>query len=229
MVRLLRYNLVLVILFSGIFSVSAQVIYTTEAGAYGGASYFIGDVDKKMLAGMKQDWGLTLRYVFNQRIALHADFHRTTTGGEYGSAFPALFPETFKLNHQVNFADLTMAFNFFDYGYLEHVMYSSNITPYIFGGLGAFGFQEPDGNYAFGATIPFGLGVKIRLTPRLHLNAKWTHRLITGSDRVEGRDELNDPFRLNGSNRLNRDGLGGFSIGFSVGLTQRDCDCQNYQ
>lgn len=229
MARLLRYKLAFLILFSGIFPVEAQVMYTTELGVYGGASYFTGDVDKKMLSGMQQDWGLTLRYVFNQRIALHADFHRTKIAGNHESSYPALFSETFQLNQQVNFADLTMAVNFFDYGYLEHVMYSTNITPYIFGGIGAFGFQETAGEFKVGATIPVGMGVKVRLTPRLHLNAKWTHRLITGSDRLEGRDELNDPFRLNGSNRLNRDGAGSFSIGLSVGLTQRDCDCQNYQ
>lgn len=226
--RLFRIILLIAVTTIGKVSVSAQMMYTTEAGVYGGASYVTGDVAKKPLEGMQADWGLTFRYVFNQRIALHVDYHQTHFEGNFQTEYPALYPGNYQLNNQVSMLDLTMAFNFFDYGYLEHVMYSSNITPYLFGGIGVIGF--PSNSYPkLAFTLPFGLGVKIRLSPRLHLNTQWTHRLLSGTDNAEGVDELNDPLRLNGSNRLNRDSWGSFSIGISVGLTQRDCQCQKYQ
>jgi len=228
MARLIRNIVVLVMVITAKVSVTAQMMYTTEVGVYGGVSYVAGDVNKKMLADMQQDWGLTFRYVFNQRIALHADYHQTQFGGSFETSYPALYPGTYQLSHRASLLDLTMAFNFFDYGYLEHVMYSTNITPYLFGGLGVIGFLS-DSNQKMGVTLPFGMGIKIRLSPRLHLNTQWTHRLLTGTDYAEGSNELDNPLQLNGSNRLNRDSWGSISIGLSIGLTQRDCQCQKYQ
>ncbi|MDD3196115.1 MAG: DUF6089 family protein [Paludibacter sp.] len=226
MTRFLKVSLILSVFFP--VSMFAQMIYTTEAGIYGGASYFSGDVSKNALEGMKGDVGLTLRYVFNQRISLHADYHQTRANGEFTSLYPAVYSETLEVNNPLRFLDVTMAFNFFDYGYLEHIMYSSNITPYLFAGIGGV-LLPAEATGKVSATLPYGIGIKVRLSPRLHLNAQWTQRLMLGSDRVEGRDEANNPLQLNGSNRFNNDGSGSLSIGISIGLTQRDCECQNYQ
>jgi hypothetical protein len=228
MVYFFRYSLLLAVFISGLLPVTAQMIYTTEAGIYGGTSYFSGDVNKAMLSGMQNDVGLTLRYVFNQRISLHADYHQTRAAGTYTSNYPGVYPDPLVVNNSVSLLDLTMAFNFFDYGYLEHVMYSSNITPYLFAGIGGVVYPQA-GTEQFGFTLPFGMGMKLRLSPRLHLNVQWTHRLFSGSDRIEGRDEMNNPLQLNGSNWLNNDNSGSLSIGISIGLTQRNCKCQNYQ
>lgn len=226
--RIFRILLVLALLITGRVSVSAQMIYTTEAGVYGGASYVSGDVSKKTLADMQTDWGLMFRYVINQRIAFHADYHHTQFKGGYTSHYPTLYPSEYVLNQQAEMLDLTLAFNFFDYGYLEHVMYSSNVTPYLYGGLGAIVFPD-DQLQKIALTLPFGLGVKVRLSPRVHLNTQWTHRLLTGTDKAEGNPDLNNPLKLNGNNRMNRDSWGSITIGISVGLTQRDCQCQKYQ
>ena len=223
-----RYSVLLAAFVTGLVSVSAQMIYTTEIGVYAGASYFTGDADKKMLAGMQEDMGLTMRYVFNQRIALHADYHRMKIGGTYTGNYPLIYPEEVQIDNRADLIDLTMAFNFFDYGFLEHVMYSSNVTPYLFAGIG--GIYYPLANRdKMSLSFPFGIGMKMRLTSRLHLNIQWTHRLLSGSDRIEGREEMNNPLFLNGTNRLNNDGAGSLNIGLSIGITQRNCKCQNYQ
>lgn len=228
MTGLIRSILVLTAMITSTGTASAQLLYTTEAGVYGGASYVTGDVSKKMLANLQPDWGLTFRYVFNQRIALHADYHHTRFTGSFENNYQAIYPGSYHVSHQARMLDLTMAFNFFDYGYLEHVMYSSNVTPYLFGGIGVIGFPD-DHNQKIALTLPFGMGLKIRLSPRLHLNAQWTHRLLSGTDKAEGNEDLDNPLQLNGSNRLNRDSWGSINIGISVGLIQRDCKCQSYQ
>ncbi len=228
MVRFFRYSILTVVFFTGILSVSAQLIYTTELGVNAGTSYFSGDVKKPLIAEMQEDIGLTFRYVFNQRIALHADYHQTRVVGAYTSLYPEVYPGSMTIDQPIGMLDLTMAFNFFDYGYLEHVMYSTNITPYLYGGVGALFLPQATSN-TVSATLPFGMGVKIRLNSRLHLNAQWTHRVLLGSDRIEGRNEMENPINLNGTNWLNNDRSGSLSIGISVGLTQRDCKCQNYQ
>jgi hypothetical protein len=228
MVRFFRYSILTAVFFSGMISVSAQMIYTTELGVHAGASYFSGDVKKPMLAGMQEDIGLTFRYVFNQRIALHADYHQTRARGAYSSFYPGVYPGELLLDNPMGLLDVTMAFNFFDYGYLEHVMYSTNVTPYLFGGVGAILLPQASRNQLT-TTLPFGIGVKVRLNSRLHLNTQWTHRVLLGNDRLEGKDELDNPLKLNGTNWLNNDRSGSITIGISVGLTQRDCKCQNYQ
>lgn len=229
MVYFLRYSLIAVVVMVSMISVRAQELYTTEAGVYGGASYFSGDAGKKTLSGMQADYGLTLRYVFNQRIALHADLHQLSAAGTYGSHYPAVYPGQVKVNNPASALDMTVAFNFFDYGYLDHVMYSSNITPYLFAGVGGIYFRNGNTGEKFGFTIPFGIGMKMKLSPRMHLNLQWTHRLLTSRDNLEGNREMNDPLYLNGSNRLNNDQAGSLSIGISIGLSRRNCDCHNYQ
>jgi hypothetical protein len=228
MTHLFRYIVLLAIVVASRIAAPAQMIYTTEAGFYGGGSYFTGDANKAVMTGMQQDLGLTFRYVFNQRIALHADYHQTKVAGSFASHFPGLYPETMQIDYPLSFVDVTMAFNFFDYGYLEHVMYSSNITPYLFTGIGGVLYPQAT-NERWGFTLPFGMGMKVRLSPRIHLNVQWTHRLFAGSDRIEGRDEMDNPLQLNGRNWLNNDNAGSLSVGISIGLTQRNCKCQNYQ
>lgn len=225
MLRVIRYFFILV-LFTAVGSVFSQQIFTTEIGVHGGGSYFIGDV-KTPAFDIKQDYGFTFRRLFNQRIALQADYNHTSIGGSYAQRFDSLFTADANLNQQINLLDLSFVFNFLDYGQLDHVLKSSNYSAYIFAGIGIVQQDKIDFNNVH-FSIPFGMGLKAKLAKRLHLNLQWTHRLML-YDRLEGQDYLDNPLGLNGSNYFNNDQVGTVTLGLSYGLFQRSCKCLNYK
>ena len=225
MLRLIRYFFTTVLLaFTG--SLCAQEIYTTEIGFHGGGSYFVGDVKAKK-SDYQPDYGVTFRYVFNQRLSFQADYNNTSILGDYVLPIENIYNPNVTINQQINTLDFTFAFNFFDYGQLDYVLMSSNHSAYLFGGVGLMQLQN-DNFSDLNFSIPFGMGYKFKLTERLHLNLQWTHRLML-ADNIEGLAQLDDPLQLNGSNILNNDHLGTVTIGLSYGLFRRKCKCLNYK
>ena len=225
MLRVIRYFFILIFLMA-VGSVSSQQIFTTEIGVHGGGSYFIGDV-KAQSFDFKQDYGLMFRHLFNQRIALQVDYNHTSIVGNYAQRFDSLFTVDANLNQQISLLDFSFVFNFLDYGQLDHVLKSSNYSAYLFAGVGIVQQDKIDFNNVH-FSIPFGVGFKVKLAKRLHLNLQWTHRLML-YDRLEGLDYLDNPLGLNGSNNYNNDQAGTVTMGVSYGLFQRNCKCLNYK
>lgn len=211
------------VIFTAVGNVYAQEIYTVEIGFHGGGSYFVGDVKAKSF-DVKPDYGLIFRYVFNQRLAIQADFNHTTIAGKYTGPVDALSNTNIEINQKINSTDFTLSFNFLDYGQLDYVLNSSNHSAYLFAGIGLMQLR----NNKLSFSIPAGFGYKFKLSKRLHLNLQWTHRLLL-SDNIEGQAELDNPLLLNGSNIFNNDHLGTLTVGFSYGLLRRRCKCLNYK
>ena len=225
MLRVIRYCIILLFL-TVVGNLFSQQIYTTELGIHGGGSYFIGDVKTKQFE-LKKDYGLTFRYLFNQRLSLQTDYNHTSIGGNYAQRFDSLFTAGANLNQQINMLDFSFVFNFLDYGQLDHVLKSSNYSAYLFAGLGIV--QQDKINFNnLNFSVPFGIGLKVKLAKRLHLNLQWTHRLML-YDRLEGQNYLDNPLGLNGTNNYNNDQAGNATIGLSYGLFQRNCKCLNYK
>lgn len=207
-------------------NLQAQEIYTTEIGLHGGGSYFLGDVKLKSL-DFQSDYGITFRYVFNQRLSLLADYHNTSISGDYVQPNENISSPNVTINQKLNTLDLAFAFNFMDYGQLDYILNSSNHSAYLFMGIGLI--QLPDNNISnLNFSIPVGFGYKFKLSNRLHLNLQWTHRLML-ADNIEGHVALNNPLQLNGTNKFNNDHLGTATIGLSYGLFRRKCKCLNYK
>ena len=225
MLRVIRYFFVLLLLTTA-GSMFSQQIYTTELGVHGGGSYFIGDV-KTPSFDSRPDFGFMYRRIFNQRIALQADYNQTSIGGKYSQRYDSLFTVVANLKQQINMLDISFVFNFLDYGQLDHVMNSSNYSTYIFAGIGVVQQDKLSFNN-LNFSIPVGIGFKVKLAKRLHLNLQWTHRLML-YDRLEGQDYLDDPLGLNGSNNYNNDQAGTVTLGLSYGLFLRSCKCLNYK
>ncbi|MEA4936044.1 MAG: DUF6089 family protein [Paludibacter sp.] len=207
-------------------SVLSQQIFTTEVGFHGGESYFIGDVKTK-LKDMKPDYGFTIRHLFNQRLSLQADFNHTSIKGSFNQHFDSIYTAVVDLNQEINMVDFSFVFNFLDYGQLDHVLKSSNYSAYLFAGIGLIQQDKADINH-LNFSVPFGMGFKMKLNKRLHMNLQWTHRLML-YDRLEGQNTLENPLGLNGSNIYNNDQAGTVTIGLSYGLFQRNCKCLNYK
>lgn len=225
MLRVIRYFIVAVFLMV-VGNLFSQQIFTTEIGFHGGGSYFIGDV-KTQLIDIRPDYGFTIRHLFNQRLSLQADFNQTSIGGSFQQHFDSLFTRDASLDQKINMLDFSFVFNFLDYGQLDHVLKSSNYSAYLFAGVGLVQQDKADFNH-LNFSIPFGVGFKVKLSKRLHLNLQWTHRLML-YDRLEGQDYLDNPLGLNGTNNYNNDQAGTATIGLSYGLFQRNCKCLNYK
>lgn len=225
MLRVIRY-LVIPVLIMAVESVFSQQIFTTELGFHGGESYFIGDV-RSGLKDYRPDYGFTIRHLFNQRLSLQADFHHTSINGSFKQHYDSLFTSSANLDNKINMLDFSFVFNFLDYGQLDHVLKSSNYSAYLFAGVGVVLENKIDLS-KLNYSVPFGIGFKVKLSKRLHLNMQWTHRLML-YDRLEGQDYLNDTLGLNGNNNYNNDQAGTVTIGLSYGLFQRNCKCLNYK
>ena len=78
----------------------------------------------------------------------------------------------------------------------------------------------------FGVSIPFGVGFKMMIGDRLNLNVIWSSRMMF-SDDLEGKKVFNDPAKLNGTNIFNNDMLSTLSVGITLNIWKKKCDCSS--
>jgi len=197
-------------------NLSAQDEYRAEIGINGGGSYYLGDANSQLFKNMQLAYGGFFRFTYNPRIAVKAELTSTDV---QGTGF----------NNHVLAIDMTGEFNFFDLEKKENALNSKIFSPYIFAGAGMMNYKYQDGNskkLLLNPSIPFGLGMKLKLGIRWNLNVQWTTRLLL-ADNIEGTSVLNNPNGLNGSNPLNNDILSSLTIGISYNIWKKICDCKN--
>jgi len=213
--NLKKIRLVLLsILCFAFLNVSAQEDYLAEIGISAGGAYYLGDANNQLFSNPQLAYGTFFRYRFNPRIALKAEFNRAKIAWDGNS-----------IGNQVNALDVCGEFNFFDLDPNLNKRTSRTFSPYIFAGIGMIN-NLYIGNNTYNASIPFGVGVKLKIAPRWNLNAQWSNRLSM-SDKMEGVLELNNSGNLNGSNFTNNDLFSTFAVGISYDFWERPCDCKN--
>ncbi len=111
-------------------------------------------------------------------------------------------------------------FNFFDLERNPYKRLSKTFSPYIFAGVGVI-YSD-----SLKASIPFGIGMKVKLSHRWNLNVQWSNRLSFG-DNLEGVNKLNNTSNLNGTNLFNNDLLSTLTLGISYDIWKKDCGCEN--
>ncbi|MHB9143237.1 MAG: DUF6089 family protein [Paludibacter sp.] len=211
--KIIRFIIFCVLCFT-YSEVSAQDEYVAEIGLTGGDAYYLGDANNQLFKNNRLAYGAFFRYRFNTRIALRAELNRAKIVWE-GNA----------TGNQVNALDACAEFNFFDLDQNPNKRMSKTFSPYIFAGLGLMNYLYT-GNITFNASIPFGVGLKVKLTNRLNMNIQWSNRLSM-SDQMEGISSLNNNYNLNGSNFTNNDLLSTFTIGIGYDIWRKQCDCKN--
>jgi hypothetical protein len=191
-------------------SVSSQ---TLEVGLYGGASYYIGDLNPgKHFINSQLAYGLSARYNIDTRWAVKINGYR---GKITGSSSATGFLPGNQLNFESTITDISaeVEFNFMSYFTGSHKDFFS---PYIYTGISLFfydpmanglslrslgtegqniGFQgrQPYGNSGIG--IPFGLGVKLSLARNLGMTVFWEmHKTFT-----DYLDDVSTTYYLNSS------------------------------
>ena len=210
---------------------SAQILvedeYRAEIGIAGGGSYYLGDANSLFFKNMQVAYGAFFRYRLNPRIALKAEIDGTKIGG----TFNYLNNQSMSINNPVYVCDLTGELNFFDLEKNEYKRFSKIFSPYIFAGLGMMNYSNTADSSNIksnltGISIPFGVGMKVKLGKRWNLNVQWSNRLLL-ADNLEGLPKLNNPGGFNGSNPFNNDMLSTFTVGISFDIWKKKCDCEN--
>jgi hypothetical protein len=172
---------------------------------------------------MQLAYGGFFRFSYDPRLAVKGELTSTTV---QGTGF----------NNHVFAIDMTGEFNFFDLEKKENAQNSKIFSPYIFAGVGMMDYKyyTKITTLNINPSIPFGLGMKVKLGTRWNLNVQWTTRLLL-ADNLEGNpglnsdgtSTLNNPNGLNGSNPFNNDILSSLTIGISYNIWKKICDCKN--
>lgn len=215
----------LLLLFAAAVPASAQIDYKFDIGGGAGMSGYLGDANTSNLFG-NPSWNVeaVFRYLFNPRLALKTNL---TVGGLRGNSadMENVFPDaqTFKFNTTFYEVGEMFEFNFFNYGMGERYRKLKRISPYVTAGIG-FLVWTVDGKSGFTVDIPFGVGVKYKLRPRVNLGAEFLMKK-TLSDKVDG-DNLKDPYQIKSSFMKNTDWISTltFTISYEFGERCRACN-----
>ena len=190
--------------------------YFAEIGVHGGSSYYLGDANNVLFKNAQLSYGLIYRQKFNPRLAAHLSWNSATVAGK-GSIDNV---NNIPFNNRVNAFDLAGEFNFFSYERKEYLPFSKTFTPFVFAGVGGVLGDS------VGVSIPFGVGFKMMLGDRLNLNIMWSNRLMF-NDNLEGKADFNDHAGLNGTNIFNNDMLSTLSVGITLNIWKKKCDCSS--
>ena len=214
--KLIRYAITGFLLLGAGLMNAQEDTYFAEIGVHGGSSYYLGDANNVLFKNAQLSYGLIYRQKFNPRLAAHLSWNSTAVAGK-GIVDNVNIP----FNNRVNAFDLAGEFNFFSYERKEYLPFSKTFTPFIFAGVGG-----ALGNSVATMSLPFGVGFKAMLGDRLNLNIMWSNRLMF-NDNLEGKADFNDHAGLNGTNIFNNDMLSTLSVGITLNIWKKKCDCSS--
>lgn len=192
------------------------VKFYMEAGLNGGGAFYLGDANAKPFSMMGPTFGAFCKYKFSGHHEL---------GGEINGGWAGV-QRIEGVQTNTSFVDVSVlyTFNFWNYGGTRYEEHASIVTPYIFAGLGftTYRLETP----RFGANIPFGFGVKVKLARRWNIGLSWTMRKFIATDDF---DQQNDPFRLNAGILTGRDWLSNVGLSVSCDFLQICAPCRKLE
>ena len=214
--KIIRYAITgFLLLLAGLVNAQEDT-YFAEIGVHGGSSYYLGDANNVLFKNAQLSYGLIYRQKFNPRLAAHLSWNSTIVVGK-GIVDNVNTP----FNNRVNAFDLAGEFNFFSYERKEYLPFSKTFTPFIFAGVGG-----ALGDSVATMSLPFGVGFKMMIGDRLNLNIMWSNRLMF-NDNLEGKADFNDHEGLNGTSIFNNDMLSTLSVGITLNIWKKKCDCSS--
>lgn len=189
--------------------------YRAELGISGGSSYYLGDASSNSFntVNTRPSYGGYFRYRIDNRVALKAEVIGTAVAGEGISD-----------NNTVT-SDIALEYNFFELEQNPYKRMSKIYSPYLLLG-GSFLFYSYEKSDYINPGLTFGLGMKLKLGNRWNLSLQWTNRLLL-TDNLEGVSTLNNANNLNGSNIFHNDLLSTLTIGISLDVWRKECNCMN--
>lgn len=198
--------------------------YLCELGLQGGCGYYVGDAAAHIFMHPREAYGVHFRYKFTKRWAIQAKVSgQRIMGYDYTMRGEKL--DT-KWQSQLVNADVMAEFNFFRFG--DTNVNDSRIkpyTPYIFIGLGAGVSGVGNEKMSASGYIPLGIGFKWKFSEHCGLNIAWQHNIYFADD-LEGKNELNNKYHMNGWNWMNCDVTGMLTAGIVFEFAQAPKSCR---
>ncbi|MCD8296249.1 MAG: porin family protein [Prevotella sp.] len=174
-----------------------DVEYKMEIGVGAGLVSYEGDFNGSILKDMQPMASLVLRRVFNPYMGLKLDLSYGKLKGSSADVktyYPELNDNPIEFSKNLFDLSLTYEYNFWPYGTGKEYRGAKRLTPFIFLGIGAT-LATGEGESAFTANVPIGLGVKYKLGSRLNLGLEWAVHFSL-SDNLDG---VKDPYTIQSS------------------------------
>lgn len=162
------------ILFICITSISFSQIH--EIGFFVGGSNYVGDIGStNYIKPNKLAGALIYKYNYNPRMAFRATYSYLPVSGDDADASNSYRQQRgISFTNTIHEAAVGLEYNFFEYNTREH---RTSFTPYILAEFAMFSYQKPeqinddrtvDLRNSITYAIPFGLGIKGRLSDNLN-------------------------------------------------------------
>lgn len=194
----MRKALLLILLFvATVATAQTDDQYKMEIGGGVGVVSYLGDFNGSPLSNAQPLGTVVLRRIFNPYMGLRL---AATYGKLKGSSadvstyYPDYQQATYDFNNTLADLSLTYEYNFWPYGTGHDYRGAKRLTPFIYGGLGAT-YVSGDGNNAFTANVPIGIGVKYKVAQRLNVGLEWGIHFSL-SDKLDG---VTDPYGVKSS------------------------------
>lgn len=171
--------------------------YRMEIGAGVGVVTYQGDLGGSLTKNMQPMASVVLRRVFNPYMALKfsAAYGKLKgSSADSNTYYPDNAASQYRFNKTLVDAGVTYEYNFWPYGTGQDYRGAKRFTPFIFAGLGAT-YAGGEGNSAFTANVPIGLGVKYKAGKRLNVALEWAEH-FSMSDKLDG---VKDPYGIKSS------------------------------
>lgn len=171
--------------------------YRMEIGAGVGVVTYQGDLGGSLTKNMQPMASVVLRLVFNPYMALKfsAAYGKLKgSSADSNTYYPDYAASQYRFNKTLVDAGVTYEYNFWPYGTGQDYRGAKRFTPFIFAGLGAT-YAGGEGNSAFTANVPIGLGVKYKAGKRLNVALEWAEH-FSMSDKLDG---VKDPYGIKSS------------------------------
>lgn len=207
-------------------TVRAQEDYRFDIGGGPGFTGYLGDANSNLLKHPSWDVQAFLRYIYNPRMAFKTVFN---AGGLKGDSkdLENVYPEDLQIKFTTQFYEIgeLFEFNFFNYGMGERYRKLKRWTPYVTAGFSML-LWTVESRAHFTVAIPFGVGVKFKLSERVNLGFEFLMKK-TFTDKIEG-DVGADPYRIKSSFMKNTDLISTAVFTISYEFSQR-CRACNYK
>jgi len=179
-----------------------------ELGGFLGTSYYLGDLNPgTQFKNIHPAFGGIGRYVFTDRVALRASLLL----GDISGSYPLnnyTYPNVTSYSFQRTMIDLALMVEYNFMSYDHQFISNTKFTPYITLGIASTTYKRFDRDLSnqsekpvFVLSLPFGAGIKYKLTNWVRLGAEWTFRKTFVDDLDVTGNVLTfdgaDPYRLN--------------------------------
>lgn len=202
--------------------------YKFDIGAGLGMSGYIGEANRSSLMKHPGFVGeLSFRYLPDVRWAFRGTLSLLTLSGstaDMDDVLPSAGSESYDFKSTVYDLGGRVEFNFFSYGIGETYKRLRRWSPYLTLGVGV-SLSSSGGETSVAPSLPMGLGVKFKVSPRVNLAAEFTMTKVFG-DKVDG-PLLNDLNMIKTAFYKNTDWYSRLTIGISYEFGRR-CETCHY-